>query len=472
MEQFNPFTLKGKQILVTGASSGIGKAIAISCAKMGATVIATGRNEQRLAETISLMPVGEDINALAEQLPKLDGMVQCAGAGSRVFCKALNQDAIDNIMKPNLEAPVLLQTAILANKKINKGASIVFIASKAADYPSVGNAIYSASKGAIISYSKCLAVELAPRQIRVNCICPAMIWTDLILQDGMTKEEMEEAQLRYPLKRYGQPEDVANLALYLLSDASQWMTGSAIDITGGAPEMNPHFQWFLENACKICDHVIVRTNLVILLEEKYAPLMQVYKDNKVEVVCSLPYYRAKEMDKVRGDGTFEGAIQVLKMLNDLGYGKDPELVLNMVYNPAGAFFPPEQTAMEATYKEKLGKDFGICFNHLFTITNNPIGRFGEFLKRSGNLEGYMKKLHGAFNPGTLPSMMCRFQVSVGYDGALYDCDFNQAGELPVLTGETIFDMVGKPYRKRKICFDKHCYGCTAGQGSSCGGATE
>lgn len=245
-----------------------------------------------------------------------------------------------------------------------------------------------------------------------------------------------------------------------------------IDITGGAPEMNPHFQWFLENACKICDHVIVRTNLVILLEEKYAPLMQVYKDNKVEVVCSLPYYRAKEMDKVRGDGTFEGAIQVLKMLNDLGYGKDPELVLNMVYNPAGAFFPPEQTAMEAIYKEKLGKDFGICFNHLFTITNNPIGRFGEFLKRSGNLEGYMKKLHGAFNPGTLQSMMCRFQVSVGYDGALYDCDFNQAGELPVLTGETIFDMVGKPYKKRKICFDKHCYGCTAGQGSSCGGATE
>lgn len=249
MEQFNPFTLKGKQILVTGASSGIGKAIAISCAKMGATVIATGRNEQRLAETINLMPAGEhkairadltkqeDINALAEQLPKLDGMVQCAGVGNRVFCKALTQDAIDNIMKPNLEAPVLLQTAILANKKINKGASIVFIASKAADYPSVGNAIYSASKGAIISYSKCLAVELAPRQIRVNCICPAMIWTDLILQDGLTKEEMEEAQLRYPLKRYGQPEDVANLALYLLSDASQWMTGSAIDITGGAREL-------------------------------------------------------------------------------------------------------------------------------------------------------------------------------------------------------------------------------------------
>lgn len=249
METFNPFSLHGKQILVTGASSGIGKAIAIACAKMGATVIATARNEQRLAETISLMSVGEhkvikadltsqeDIDALVDELPKLDGFVQCAGVGSRVFCKMLDQDAIDHVIKPNLEAPILLQTSILTNKKINKAASIVYIASKAAEYPSVGNAIYSASKGAIISYAKCLAIELAPRQIRVNCICPAMIWTDLIIQEGFTKEEMEEAQLRYPLKRYGQPEDVANLALYLLSDAAAWMTGSAIDLTGGAQEL-------------------------------------------------------------------------------------------------------------------------------------------------------------------------------------------------------------------------------------------
>jgi len=249
MEQFNPFSLVGKQILVTGASSGIGKAIAIACARMGATVVVTGRNTVRLEETLSMMPEGghkaisadltkaEDIDALTDALPKLDGLVQCAGVGSRVFCKGLDQEAIDHIMKPNLEAPILLQTAILNKKKINKAASVVFIASKAADYPSIGNAIYSASKGAIISYAKCLAIELAPRQIRVNCICPAMIWTDLILQDGMTKEEMEEAQLRYPLKRYGQPEDIANLALYLLSDASSWMTGSSIDITGGAQQL-------------------------------------------------------------------------------------------------------------------------------------------------------------------------------------------------------------------------------------------
>lgn len=249
MEQFNPFTLAGKQILVTGASSGIGKGIALACAKMGATVIVTGRNVERLNETLNQLPEGdhkaisadltkaEDIDRLVSELPKLDGLVQCAGVGSRIACKMMTQADIDHIMKPNLEAPVLLQAAILAKKKINKAASIVYIASRAANAPTVGNAIYSASKGAIISYAKCLALELAPRQIRVNCICPAMVWTDLIIQDGLTKEEMEEAQLKYPLKRYGQPEDIANLAIYMLSNASAWMTGSAVDLTGGAIDL-------------------------------------------------------------------------------------------------------------------------------------------------------------------------------------------------------------------------------------------
>ena len=249
MEQFNPSTLAGKQILVTGASSGIGKGMALACAKMGATVIVTGRNVERLNETLNLLPEGdhkaisadltkaEDIDRLVSELPKLDGLVQCAGVGSRVACKMVTQADIDHIMKPNLEAPVLLQAAILAKKKINKAASIVYIASRAANAPTVGNAIYSASKGAIISYAKCLALELAPRQIRVNCICPAMVWTDLIIQDGLTKEEMEEAQLKYPLKRYGQPEDIANLAIYMLSNASAWMTGSAVDLTGGAIDL-------------------------------------------------------------------------------------------------------------------------------------------------------------------------------------------------------------------------------------------
>lgn len=248
-ETYNPFTLQGKQILVTGASSGIGKAIAIACAKMGAKVIATARNEQRLSETVSAMSESgnyaikadltkqEEIDALVAQLPKLDGLVQCAGVGSRVLCKSITKEDIQHVFMPNVEAPILLQSAILDKKKINKAASIVYISSRAADAPSIGNATYSASKGAILSYAKCLALELAPRLIRVNCICPAMIWTDLILQEGIDKEQLEEAQLKYPLKRYGTPDDVANLALFLLSDAACWMTGSAIDLTGGRKEL-------------------------------------------------------------------------------------------------------------------------------------------------------------------------------------------------------------------------------------------
>lgn len=245
-----------------------------------------------------------------------------------------------------------------------------------------------------------------------------------------------------------------------------------IDITGGAPEMNPNFEWLVEEACAVCSHVIVRTNLVILTEDAYRHLPKFYADHRVEVVCSLPYYRAKEMDRVRGDGTFDKAIRVIRQLNELDYGKKPELVLNMVYNPSGAFFPPLQSAMEREYKAKLMEDYGIVFNQLFTITNNPTGRFGAFLKRSGNLECYMEKLYASFNEATLPGLMCRYQMSVGYDGTVYDCDFNQAAELPVLSEKTIFDYIGKAYQKREIYFGKHCYGCTAGQGSSCGGATE
>ena len=245
MEQFNPFTLVGKQILVTGASSGIGKAIAVACAKMGATVIVTGRNVERLNETLNLMSEGdhkaisadltkaEDIESLVAELPKLDGLVQCAGVGSRVPCKNIGKEDLQYVFMPNVEAPILFQTAILSKRKINKAASIVYVASRAANAPSVGNAAYSASKGAIISYAKCLALELAPRLIRVNCICPGMVWTELILKDGVDKEQLEQSQLTYPLKRFGQPEDIANLAIYLLSDASSWMTGSSLDISGG-----------------------------------------------------------------------------------------------------------------------------------------------------------------------------------------------------------------------------------------------
>ena len=245
MGTFNPFTLEGKTILVTGASSGIGRGIAIACSKMGASVIVNGRNEQRLSETMSEMEGDDNLSlaadlsdnvALAEmvaKLPKLDGIVHCAGIGQRILCKQLQESDLENMMNVNFKAPVMLQTEILKQKKINKSASIVFIASIACDSPTIGNAMYSASKGAIISYANCLALELAPRLIRVNCILPAMIWTDLIFKGGITEEELKEDEKKYPLKRYGKPEDIANLSIYLLSDAAAWMTGSSIKITGG-----------------------------------------------------------------------------------------------------------------------------------------------------------------------------------------------------------------------------------------------
>ena len=245
MTDFNPFSLEGKTILVTGASSGIGRGIAIACSKMGASVIVNGRNEERLNETLLQMN-GENnqkavadlsnlgnVSSMVSALPKLDGIVHCAGIGQRVLCKQLQESDLDNMMDVNFKAPVMLQTELLKQKKINKAASIVFIASIAAESPTIGNAMYCASKGAIISYANCLSIELAPRLIRVNCISPAMVWTDLIFKGGITEEELKEDEKRYPLKRYGTPDDIANLSIYLLSDASSWMTGSNIKLTGG-----------------------------------------------------------------------------------------------------------------------------------------------------------------------------------------------------------------------------------------------
>ena len=176
----------------------------------------------------------EDIKRLVIELPELDGIVHSAGVGNRVVCKAVKSSDIDYVMKPNFDGPVLLQRHILRSKKIAKNSSIVFIASRAPFAPSVGNAIYAASKGALLAYAKVLGLELSSQQIRVNSICPAMVWTELVEKDAMiTGGNYEEAQQKYPLKRYGKPEDIAYLAIYLLSNASSWMTGSCIDITGG-----------------------------------------------------------------------------------------------------------------------------------------------------------------------------------------------------------------------------------------------
>lgn len=240
----NPFSLVGKTILVTGASSGIGKEIAISCAKMGAKVVLNGRSEKRLYETASQMGEGHIVvakdltafNAIPEMvndLPQLNGIVHCAGINELIPAKQVTEADIDRIMAINFKAPVLLQAEILRQKKLLRKASVVFIASIGSDTPIIGNSVYSASKGAIVSYSKSLMLELAPRQIRVNCISPGMIWTNLIEDDSVTIEQLKEEEKKYPLQRYGQPSDVAGLAVYLLSDASEWMTGSNVRISGG-----------------------------------------------------------------------------------------------------------------------------------------------------------------------------------------------------------------------------------------------
>lgn len=240
-----PFLLKDKYILVTGASSGIGRAISILISKMGANVILTGRNFIKLNETFSAMKCANhlifpadlsnnnDVVDLVNKVPHIDGLVHNAGIGIRVLCKDIREHDINEVFKINFQAPLLLQSLLLSNKKINNNSSIVFIASRAAEFPSIGNALYSASKGAIISYAKCLALELAIRKIRVNCILPAMVQTDFIEKSGIDQEIMDNLNRSYPLKRCGQPIDIANLCLYLLSDASSWMTGSCINISGG-----------------------------------------------------------------------------------------------------------------------------------------------------------------------------------------------------------------------------------------------
>jgi radical SAM/Cys-rich protein len=269
-----------------------------------------------------------------------------------------------------------------------------------------------------------------------------------------------------PERRETMSEPVLDACLQLLRE-QHFVT---VDITGGAPELHPRFRDFVSEARPFCRRMIVRTNLVLLLESGYDHLPAFFRDNRLEVVCSLPHYTAQSTNRMRGDRVFAASTAALQKLNLLGYGLECDLILNLVFNPGGAFLPPDQAALEKEYKLALRRDFGIEFNQLLTLTNNPLGRFGAFLERSGNLENYLWKLHQAFNPVTLEGMMCRDQVSVAYDGGLYDCDFNQAAELPIDGGITIFDWLGQTVKKRPIRFGQHCYACTAGQGSSCGGA--
>ncbi len=246
-----------------------------------------------------------------------------------------------------------------------------------------------------------------------------------------------------------------------------------LDITGGAPELNPNFRWLVEQARALDRHVIDRCNLSVLLLPSQHDLAHFLADHRVEVVASLPYFKASQTDAQRGDGVFDKSIEALRLLNALGYGRDETgLLLNLVYNPVGAFLPPQQEAIEQQFKRELASRFGVHFNHLYTITNMPISRFLEFLIESGNYEGYMERLANAFNPTAAAGVMCRHTLSVGWDGVLYDCDFNQMLDLPVDHGAPahIRDFDRALLDRRRIVTGNHCYGCTAGSGSSCGGA--
>lgn len=247
-----------------------------------------------------------------------------------------------------------------------------------------------------------------------------------------------------------------------------------VDITGGAPEMNPHFKWFVEECSHSGIKVMIRSNLTILTREKYADMPAFYAENNVHLVCSLPYYEAVETDLVRGDGVFAESITALKMLNKAGYGNtEKNLVLDLIYNPFGTFLPEPQKCLENQFRKILLEKFGIRFNSLYALTNMPVGRFLEHLIGSGNFEEYMDRLSNAYNPCAAEKAMCRNMISVGWDGYLYDCDFNQMLDLKINTEDNHISRFNRlSLENREIILNQHCFGCTAGAGSSCGGATD
>jgi len=247
-----------------------------------------------------------------------------------------------------------------------------------------------------------------------------------------------------------------------------------IDITGGAPELNPQFRFLVDEASKLGRRIIDRCNLTVLTLPGQADLLLYLADRKVEVTASLPSFRQAGTDAQRGDGVFLKSITALQKLNDVGYGKGTGLVLDLVHNPVGAFLPGSQASLERDYRRELSTKFGIVFDHLHAITNMPISRFLEFLERSGNTERYMDLLVRSFNPVAAGGVMCRTYLSVGWDGALYDCDFNQMLALPIDRGApgTLDGLLTAGELSRRVRTGLHCFGCTAGAGSGCGGALE
>ncbi len=247
-----------------------------------------------------------------------------------------------------------------------------------------------------------------------------------------------------------------------------------VDLTGGAPEMIPDFKYLILELKKqnYSRHLIDRCNLTILNEPGYEDLAEFLAEHKVEIVASMPCYTPENVEKQRGEGVFDSSITALKLLNALGYGIDPQLTLHLVYNPVGISLPPDQSELEADYKRELKKSFGIDFNNLYTITNLPIARFLSYLRSNSKYEEYMNLLVESFNPQAVEGLMCRNTISVGWEGDVFDCDFNQMINLPMAGNNRkfIWDVDFQSLEDLPIQTGNHCYGCTAGAGSSCRGA--
>jgi radical SAM/Cys-rich protein len=248
-----------------------------------------------------------------------------------------------------------------------------------------------------------------------------------------------------------------------------------LDVTGGAPELHPDFDYLVGAARRLERNVMDRCNLTVIFESGKEYLPEFFKEHRVELVCSLPCYSQENVDKQRGKGTFDASIRALQLLNEVGYGKpDGDLVLNLVYNPVGPHLPPPQEKLERDYKKILDEQFGIVFNQLYCLSNMPITRYATHLKLRGEYDSYMNLLESGFNPSTLEQVMCRNLISVGWDGSVYDCDFNQMLDLPLTDTDgnrlSIASLKLDQVAQRKIIIGDHCYACTAGAGSSCGGA--
>ncbi|HEY5706223.1 MAG TPA: arsenosugar biosynthesis radical SAM (seleno)protein ArsS [Terrimicrobiaceae bacterium] len=257
----------------------------------------------------------------------------------------------------------------------------------------------------------------------------------------------------------------------------EWLAATdidTVDLTGGAPEMVPGFRYLVERlrAMPRVKTIIDRCNLTILLEPCYEWLADFLAAHRLKIVASMPCYEPENVNAQRGNGVFDASIQSLQLLNQLGYGRQDDLILDLVYNPNGSFLPPDQTELESDYKRELKSHFGIEFHHLYTITNMPIGRFASWLKHKGELEAYMQLLVAAFNPASVAGLMCRNTLSVGWRGEVYDCDFNQQLGMQWRNGDPLllWNIDPKQLEDRPIALGSHCFGCTAGCGSSCSGA--